>query len=74
MAGDRNLTTNGVRLGPGRVKITRGSVLSWDINTQHKSQGNVCMGDGSVQQATNARLNEQWSNMGITNEPTLLFP
>jgi prepilin-type processing-associated H-X9-DG protein len=71
--GDRNLITNGVRVGPGRVKIPNRIPPSWDIS-QHQNQGNVSMADGSLLQLSNARLAEQWKNMGITNDPTFLFP
>lgn len=74
LAGDRNLTTNGVKLGPGRVKITQDSTLSWDPFTMHKSQGSMTMGDGSVQQFSNTRAREQWKNTGQTDDVTFLFP
>jgi prepilin-type processing-associated H-X9-DG protein len=58
LAGDRNLTTNGVRIGPGRVELKDPAQTGWD-ETIHKSQGNVAMGDGSVQQLSIARLRDQ---------------
>jgi prepilin-type processing-associated H-X9-DG protein len=72
LAGDRNLTTNGVRLGPGRVILDRKVNAIWD-RTQHDSQGNAAMGDGSVQQLSSARMRVQLRNTGQTNT-VLLFP
>lgn len=72
LAGDRNLTTNGVRLGPGRVILDPNVVPTWD-RTQHDSQGNAAMGDGSVQQLSSARMRDQLRNTGQTNT-VLLFP
>ena len=70
VAGDRNLTTNDVRLAPGLVRIEPKSRLGWD-NTQHRRQGNVTMGDGSVQQLSLARLREQGA---VTTNITLVVP
>ena len=72
LAGDRNLTTNGIRLPPGLVRIRTNSLVAWD-NTQHQLQGNVTMGDGSVQQLSIPRLNEQLHNTG-TAQTTLAIP
>jgi prepilin-type N-terminal cleavage/methylation domain-containing protein/prepilin-type processing-associated H-X9-DG protein len=44
----------------------------WDNNV-HQNQGNACMGDGSVQQLSNARLREQLKNTG-TSSNAFLFP
>lgn len=66
MGGDRNLTTNGVRLPGGLVKIEPGAKVAWD-GSQHQFQGNAVMGDGSVQQLSSARLAEQLKNAGKTN-------
>jgi hypothetical protein len=61
LAGDRNLTTNGVRIGPGRVELKDPAQVGWDESI-HKLQGNAVMGDGSVQQLSSARLKEQLRN------------
>jgi prepilin-type N-terminal cleavage/methylation domain-containing protein/prepilin-type processing-associated H-X9-DG protein len=39
----------------------------------HQNQGNACMGDGSVQQLSSARLKEQLKNTG-TDKNEFLFP
>jgi prepilin-type processing-associated H-X9-DG protein len=55
-AGDRNIATNGVAVGTGLFALTtNGAALSWTKEI-HKEQGNVLMGDGSVQQMSSSRL------------------
>jgi Tfp pilus assembly protein PilE len=73
LAGDRNLLTNGVNMGPGRVKMTQNSEIAWDPITQHKNQGNAVMGDSSVQQLSIPRLQDHWKKTA-TNDATFLFP
>lgn len=58
-AGDRNLTTNGSALGPGRHVIAAGSKVGFTEQI-HISAGNVLLGDGSVQQGSNGRMNEMF--------------
>ena len=66
LAGDRNLTNRSWRLGPGLRQLSlKGTRVGWD-ETIHKYQGNACMGDGSVQQLSNARLREQFRNTGLS--------
>jgi type II secretory pathway pseudopilin PulG len=71
LGGDRNLTVNGERLF-GRVQIPGDSNLGWD-GTIHKFQGNVVMGDGSVQQISSMRAREQLRNTGLQTN-IFLFP
>lgn len=72
MAGDRNLVIDGQRAF-GLVQLTAETkIVEWD-GTIHKFQGNVAMGDGSVQQFSSARFREQLKNTGITNN-VLAFP
>jgi prepilin-type processing-associated H-X9-DG protein len=63
LAGDRNITNRHGRLAPGlnRLSTLDGGLAGWD-NTIHNNQGNVCMGDGSVQQLSTPRLREQLRN------------
>lgn len=61
LAGDRNLTTNGLALGPGRHVFSTNTQLGF-TNTMHSSSGNILLADGSVQQVTSGRLNEQFQN------------
>ena len=67
LAGDRNITNENGRLMPGLRKLSTlaGGVAGWD-NTIHKGQGNACVGDGSVQQLSVARLREQLRNTGLS--------
>jgi hypothetical protein len=72
LAGDRNLTVNG-RRGSGRVEISGGSQSAeWD-SSMHRLQGNVCLGDGSVQQMSNTRMGEHLKNTGVETN-VMLFP
>ena len=61
LAGDRNLTTNGVPVGPGVVEISGQSALGW-TKEMHDGVGNVLLSDGSVQQVTGPRLSEMRTN------------
>ncbi len=54
LAGDRNLTTNGVPAGPGIVEITTNMTVGW-TKELHRFRGNVTLGDGSVQQFSHAQ-------------------
>jgi prepilin-type processing-associated H-X9-DG protein len=72
LAGDRNLTVNGVEVGGGVVELRTNSMLSWTAAI-HQGAGNVLLGDGSVQQITAMRLQEHLRSMtGATNR--LLIP
>lgn len=72
LAGDRNLTINGVAVENGIVEVTGKTVVGWTA-TMHRGVGNVAVGDGSVQQATTLRLRDQMRNLGmVTNR--LSFP
>lgn len=73
LAGDRNVITNGVRIGPGIVKL--GSSVTnagWD-RTIHHFLGNIMMADGSVQQLSPARFSDQMRYAG-QNSMTLAVP
>ena len=59
LAGDRNLTTNGVAVSPGRLMLTTNLVLGFTKEI-HNQSGNILLGDGSVQQVTSGRLREAW--------------
>jgi len=73
LAGDRNILTNGVHIGPGVVKLdTTTTNVAWDGGI-HRFQGNVTMGDGSVQQVTLTRLREHWTNQAQSSV-TLVVP
>jgi prepilin-type processing-associated H-X9-DG protein len=52
LAGDRNIATNGVAVGSGLFALTTNRAsLSW-TKEMHNEQGNVLMGDGSVQMSS----------------------
>lgn len=61
LAGDRNVTTNGVLFGPGR--LTPSSNLRLGFSTKPRRYvGNVLLVDGSVQPISSPRVNEAWVN------------
>lgn len=66
LSGDRNLTTNGVRIGRGLYPLTTNNLLGWDANV-HKHCGNVGLADGSVQQLTETALRSAAAWAGSTN-------
>lgn len=73
LAGDRNITSNGSRVARGLNRLPFMARLDWDA-TLHTNQGNICVGDGSVQQLSGARLRDQFKNTGLTNEMILSVP
>jgi prepilin-type N-terminal cleavage/methylation domain-containing protein/prepilin-type processing-associated H-X9-DG protein len=88
LSSDRNMTNGDTRtaadvtgtankiaeLGSDRDAAgrTRANKSGWDNNV-HQNQGNACMGDGSVQQLSAARLREQLRNSGTTSN-SFVFP
>jgi prepilin-type processing-associated H-X9-DG protein len=58
LAGDRNLMTNGIPVGSGLLILTTNVTVGWTA-AMHNGAANVVLGDGSVQQATSARLSQQ---------------
>lgn len=57
LSGDRNLATNG-KPATGLLRLTTSTGVEWTKEI-HKSQGNLGLSDGSVQQATIAALRKQ---------------
>jgi prepilin-type N-terminal cleavage/methylation domain-containing protein len=88
LSSDRNATNNSSRkaadvtkanqgpldMGSGGTpgQVTLAQQAGWDNNV-HQNQGNGCMGDGSVQQLSSARLREQLRNTG-TSSNNFVFP
>jgi type II secretory pathway pseudopilin PulG len=73
LSGDRNITTNGARIGPGIVNLDAGEAnVAWDA-TMHRFQGICVMGDGSVQQLSSARFKDQMKSSG-QDSMTLAVP
>lgn len=66
LAGDRNLTTNGVTVGPGRLLLTTNLVLGFTREI-HDGAGNILHGDGSVQQVSNFRMQEAWHDASVSS-------
>lgn len=57
LAGDRNLVTNGVAVGPGLAVIQKKTLLGWSTAMHHWS-GNLCLADGSVSHLDAKGLND----------------
>lgn len=55
LAGDRNLELNGKQVPPGLLVLSSNAPLGF-TQAIHNRQGNIAMGDGSVQQMTSSRL------------------
>jgi prepilin-type processing-associated H-X9-DG protein len=55
LAGDRNLTTNGVPVGAGILVLATNLAVGWS-EAMHGGSGNVLLGDGSVQVLSPKRL------------------
>ena len=65
IAGDRNVTTNGVSLASGFVNVEKSDTAGWD-GRMHRFQGMVTVGDGSVQQTSSNRF-DQMIHKNATN-------
>jgi prepilin-type processing-associated H-X9-DG protein len=66
LAGDRNLMTNGVRIGPGILELASQTNVAWS-SAMHRNLGNIVMGDGSVQLLNSSRLKVQLTNSGLSS-------
>ena len=66
MAGDRNLTTNGVAVGPGLLHIGTNQNAGFSKKI-HNNAGNVLLADGSVQQVTSGRFQETVVNAAMAS-------
>lgn len=73
LAGDRNILVDG-KPASKLLSLTTNTVLSWS-KEMHVEQGNIAMGDGSVQQMSNSRLQQSLRDAldGVTND-YLAFP
>ena len=59
LAGDQNLTTDGVPVGPGRLQLSINLILGW-TKELHNQAGNLLLGDRSVQQMSSDRVHAAW--------------
>ena len=66
LSGDRNVTTNGIPVGPGRLVLDATTVVGFSAEIHHDG-GNILMADGSVQQAAGTRQNELWRKARIAS-------
>lgn len=64
LAGDRNVTTNARPMKPGLLALSTNAIVGWTAEI-HNLQGNVAMGDGSVQQFSSARLDQALLGTGL---------
>jgi len=65
--GDRNLTLNGLTGLRGLVALPTNAPVGWVRTNLHRTEGFVGLADGSVQQATAARLRQFLAASGRTN-------
>jgi len=74
LAGDRNLETNGVAVGPGLLIVGTNVPIGWTeaIHKDRKNSGNICMGDGNVLQVNNSWLMNQAQAQGIATNRLLI--
>lgn len=72
LAGDRNLTTNNVPVGPGLLVLNATNSVGWSEKI-HEYAGNVGLADGSVQQVTSSGL-QQLAQRSGTNTIRLAIP
>jgi competence protein ComGC len=55
LSGDDNFQVGGIPVKSGILEISSGTPVQW-TSAQHKSAGNICLGDGSVQPVSNSGL------------------
>lgn len=72
LAGDRNLTVNGVPLKSGLALIKTSDSIGW-TKEMHQNSGMVAFADGSVQWLTSSNLQQALRNTG-TNLTRLAIP
>ena len=60
ISGDRNLMTNGVAAGPGRLLLSTNMVLGFSESEIHKGYGQLLRGDGGVDQLNAKTLDPAW--------------
>ena len=72
LAGDRNLTINGIPARSGLVVIKSADAISW-TQEMHRGKGNVALADGSVQGYTSLGAQRTVSQIS-TNIMRLAFP
>ena len=72
LSGDDNLLLKGAKMARGLVTLRTNLPLAWSA-ARHVNQGNIALADGSVQQLSNVRLWEAFTNTGV-NTNRLLFP
>ncbi len=73
LSGDRNLMLDGSSLEGQILTLSRNANVSFDRRI-HKTEGNVLLGDGSVQMLTSARLRETIRDAGKVSTNTLMVP
>lgn len=66
LAGDRNITTNGVQLTPGVHLLRTNALVGW-TSAIHKNSGNILIVDGSAMQWNNAAFRTALVASGTSN-------
>ncbi len=69
LGGDRNVTTNGIATGRGRLRLGTNSTVGFTADL-HDSAGNVLLGDGSVQQTTSTDFQKALLDMFSSQQST----
>jgi prepilin-type N-terminal cleavage/methylation domain-containing protein/prepilin-type processing-associated H-X9-DG protein len=64
LAGDDNLTVNGVRVQPGILNLMANASVGW-TKERHGGAGNIALADGSVQTTTASALQSALVNTGF---------
>ena len=71
ISGDDNFFINGAKPRSGLVSLSTNDTASWQP-TRHINQGNVLLGDGSVQSCSSPRLNAALCFSGIATNRLLM--
>ena len=71
LCGDDNLLVNGAPVKRGLLTLRTNVSLAWS-NARHVNQGNVALADGSVQQFSNLRLWQAFTNTGVATNRLII--
>jgi competence protein ComGC len=64
LSGDDNFQIDGVPVKSGLLKISHDTPIKWTTE-RHKSAGNICLGDGSIQSVSNSGLRTLIQQTGL---------
>ena len=71
LAGDNNFQVGGIHVKSGILEIFYGTLVQW-TSARHKSAGNICLGDGSVQRVSHSGLRTLIQQTGLATNRLII--